>query len=296
MKIALFGREIPAHYMEKLEILLNTISEFKKSEEDAGKVVEVLYYKKFYDELHKQHIALPKGNFFSDCSNLPTDTNLFLSLGGDGTLLEASTLIKNRNIPVAGVNFGRLGFLTNAYDDLNKLLNNNYSIAKRSMLHFDCNNIPANFFPYALNEITVQRKDPTMLEINVSVNGNMLPTYMADGILVATATGSTAYSLSLGGPIAFPDTNVLILSPIAPHNLNVRPLIISDFSKIEISFFGRCKNALLTADYRYFNITQNEKVTILKGDFALNCITVNNNFIAALNQKLLWGEDKRNNI
>ncbi|MEG2849308.1 MAG: NAD(+)/NADH kinase, partial [Bacteroidales bacterium] len=242
---------------------------------------------------------LPKGACFSSHKDLPANVELFLSLGGDGTFLESLTLLRNRNIPIAGINFGRLGFLTTACVEENnswidKLLTSDYVIEERTVLNLKTEVLPLNFYPYALNEITIQRSSPVMLELEISIDGNLLPKYWADGILIASATGSTAYSLSIGGPVVTPDSRVLIIAPIAPHNLNVRPLIVPETSNIEMSCICRQNNALLTVDNRSFSINNGEKVYISKGNFSLKSVSINNNFIAALNQKLLWGEDKRN--
>ena len=154
--------------------------------------------------------------------------------------------------------------------------------------------MPDDFYKCALNEITLQRRSPIMLEISISVDGRPLPVYIADGILIGSATGSTAYSLSIGGPIVTPDSKVLIIAPIAPHNLNVRPIIVPETSKIEISYNTRGDDALLTADNRFFVFPKHGKLTISKSGYPLKSISINNSFIEALNQKLLWGEDKRN--
>lgn len=288
-KLALFGRKIDDKNLNNFKLLINSLLQSKHT-------IEWSYYEPFY-KLLSQKVSLPKGSFFHSHSNLSDDTNLFLSLGGDGTFLEALGLIRNKGILVAGINFGRLGFLTSASVGetnlwIDNLLSGNFSTIKRGVLQIEgCGN---DFFSCALNEVTIQRQSPAMLEIHVSINGNLLPTYWADGILLATATGSTAYSLSLGGPIVTPDAKVLIIAPICPHNLNVRPLIVPETSQIELSFTGREVSALLTADNRSEIITRGNKITVKSGEYSLNCVMLNNNFIAALNQKLLWGEDKRN--
>ena len=242
---------------------------------------------------------LPQGELFEGHNDLPEHIDMFLTLGGDGTFLESLTIVRDRQIPIAGINFGRLGFLTTAcVEDNNpwieKLVNGDYAIEERALLHLQKENLPQGFYPYAMNEITIQRLTPSMLEIEISIDGHPLPKYWSDGILVATATGSTAYSMSIGGPIVTPDSKVLIIAPISPHNLNVRPLIVPQSSTVEISFQGRHPQALLTVDNRSVDIAAGEKVTISRGEFPIKSIAINNNFIAALNQKLLWGEDKRN--
>lgn len=292
MKLALFGRKMEDSNLKKAALLIGRLSEKEE--------VELCYCRSFYNLLKGSVKSLPAGSFFTASEDLPADVELFLSLGGDGTFLESLTLVRNRNIPIAGINFGRLGFLTTARVDggdhgwIDKLLGSDYIIEERTVLSLKTKGLPEAFYPYALNEITIQRSSPVMLEIEISIDGNYLPKYWADGILIASATGSTAYSLSIGGPVVTPDSRVLIIAPIAPHNLNVRPLIVPETSVIEVSYASRHSQALVTVDNRSFTIRQGEKVTISKGGFTLKSISVNNNFIAALNQKLLWGEDKRN--
>lgn len=292
MKLALFGRKMEGNNLKKAALLIGRLSEKEG--------VELCYCRSFYNLLKNSVKSLPEGSFFTTSEDLPADVELFLSLGGDGTFLESLTLVRNRSIPIAGINFGRLGFLTTARVDggdhgwIDKLLGSDYIIEERTVLSLRTKGMPRGFYPYALNEITIQRSSPVMLEIEISIDGNYLPKYWADGILIASATGSTAYSLSIGGPVVTPDSRVLIIAPIAPHNLNVRPLIVPETSVIEVSYASRHSQALVTVDNRSFTIHQGEKVMISKGGFTLKSISVNNNFIAALNQKLLWGEDKRN--
>ena len=293
MKFALFGRNTENLNIDNLNLLIRRLL---KSEN-----VELCCYKPFYESIKEKCCSTDHFTTFSSYSDLPQDINIFLSLGGDGTFLEALTFIRDRAIPVAGINFGRLGFLTTAKVEsdnewIDKLLSGNYSVEERTILNMKPAraSLPVGFYPYALNEITLQRKSPVMLEISVSVDGKHLPTYMADGILIGSATGSTAYSLSIGGPIVTPDSKVLIIAPIAPHNLNVRPIIVPETSVIEISYVTRGEDALLTADNRSAIFPQNERIIISKGDYSLRSISVNNSFIEALSQKLLWGVDKRN--
>lgn len=291
MKAALFGKRIDKTNIGRLILFVNNLKEYKH--------LEFCYHISFYNLIKEFSQQLPHGGVFTDSEDLPQDVDLFLSLGGDGTFLESLTMVRERAIPIAGINFGRLGFLTTAcVEDNNpwieKLIKGDYAVEERTLLHLVKDELPADFYPYAMNEITIQRLTPSMLEINISIDGQPLPKYWSDGILVATATGSTAYSLSIGGPIVTPDSSVLIIAPISPHNLNVRPLVVPDSSVVEISFQGRYPHALLTVDNRSVDINAGEKLTIAKGGFPIKSISINNNFIAALNQKLLWGEDKRN--
>ena len=294
MKLALFGRKTDISNLKRLNVILNRLKE--------NSDIELHFYAPFYNCLRDNDFIESGYPTFSSHEDLPSDTNLFLAFGGDGTFLESLTFIRGREIPVAGINSGRWGFLTTAQIDgdnswIDKLLCGNYRVEKRTVLEFETDtpeSVPNNFYKCALNEITLQRRSPVMLEISVSVDGRPLPVYLADGILIGSATGSTAYSLSVGGPIVTPDSKVLIISPIAPHNLNVRPIIVPETSVIEISYDTRGDDALLTSDNRFFVFPKCGKITISKSSSPLNSISVNNSFIEALNQKLLWGEDKRN--
>lgn len=291
MKAALFGKRIDKTNIGKLILFVNNLKEYRQ--------MEFCYHSSFYNLIKEFSQELPQGGLFNSHEDLPADTDIFLSLGGDGTFLESLTMVRDREIPIAGINFGRLGFLTTACVEENnpwieKLISGDFAIEERTVLHLEKERLPEDFYPYAINEVTIQRTAPSMLEVDVAIDGNRLPKYWSDGILVATATGSTAYSLSVGGPVVTPDSKVLIIAPISPHNLNVRPLVVPDSSTVEISFKGRSPQALLTVDNRSFDMKAGEKIVISKGSFPLKAVSINNNFIAALNQKLLWGEDKRN--
>lgn len=291
MRLAIFGRKIDSSSYDKLELLIKKLCENEQ--------VELFYNNIIFNLLSIYMPNLPKGTLFNNCGELPNNLDLFLALGGDGTFLESLTWVKEREIPVAGINFGRLGFLTTAQvgDEnswIEKLINSEFEIEERALLQLSKCSIPNDFYPYALNEITVQRTTSVMLEIEVKVDGNSLPKYFADGVVVATSTGSTAYSLSLGGPIVSPNAEVFIMAPIAPHNLNVRPLVIPNTSIIEISYKTREGLARVSVDNRYFSLPKGEVITISKASSCLKRVSINNNFIAALNEKLLWGADKRN--
>lgn len=234
-------------------------------------------------------------------SGLLENTSMLVSAGGDGTLLTAASLVGDSEVPVLGVNFGRLGFLSeNKPEEIcPALVKGDYSIESRSLLNAEvCPEVscsPEEFWPYALNEFTVHRSGAATLGVNVCIDGNRLPVYWSDGLLVATSSGSTAYSLSVGGPIVLPESKVLIISPIAPHNLNVRPLIVPDTSKIEISFESRDRNVLFTADNRNAEISADSTISISMARFSLKRVRLNSsNFINALTGKLFWGEDIRN--
>lgn len=222
-------------------------------------------------------------------------TSAILSVGGDGTFLSAARYAAPLGVPVLGINLGRMGFLAdaNADDALQALISGRYKIENRQILSLKSDAHSGDM--YAFNEIAVSRRDSGMLGVDVRIDGKLLPTYWADGILVATSSGSTAYSLSVGGPICAPDSRVLIIAPIAPHNLNLRPLIVPDSVKIEISLQQRSGEANLTLDSRISVIQPSYRFEISLAQFSLKRFCLPQaDFIAALKSKLFWGEDVRN--
>lgn len=233
-------------------------------------------------------------------SEAPTDdADMLLSIGGDGTFLSSSRIAAVRDIPVVGVNLGRLGFLSEnrAASVAQAILSGDYTVEQRIVLHADVKTGDPGMdkWPYALNEFTVHRSGAAMLGVEVMVDGVKLPTYWADGLIVSTSSGSTAYSLSAGGPIVLPESKVLIVTPIAPHNLNVRPLVIPDTSVIELRMHSRDDKVIFTADNRTALIPSETEVTISMAQFSLKRVRLNrSNFIDALTEKLFWGEDVRN--
>ena len=227
-------------------------------------------------------------------------TDMLLSVGGDGTFLSSAVLAAERGLPVVGVNLGRLGFLSeNRPEDVaHALLAGDYTIENRTMLKacVKTGDEQIDSWPYALNEISVRRKGAAMLCVDVVIDGIHLPTYWADGIILSTSAGSTAYSLSVGGPIVFPGAKALIITPIASHNLNIRPLIVPDTSVVSFRVRARDGKAIFTADNRSVEIPDGTSVTMTVAQFSLKRVRLNSsNFINALTEKLFWGEDIRNN-
>ena len=230
------------------------------------------------------------------------ETDLVLSMGGDGTFLSAAHLVSDIGLPILGVNFGRIGFLCENRPEevLKALMEGDFSIEYRTVLNATLKGPNARrnigMLPYSLNEVAIHRKGASVLGIRVSVNGETLPTYWADGLIVATSSGSTAYSLSAGGPICLPDTKVLIITPIAPHNLNVRPLVLPETAKVDISFESRDGMAVMSTDNQTMEIDQDWTIHVEMAQFSLKRIRLaESGFVRALTSRLFWGEDMRNN-
>ena len=237
--------------------------------------------------------------FTSQNEPLRKGTDMLLSVGGDGTFLSAAIKAAADGVPVAGVNMGRMGFLSeNRVEDVAEaLLSGKYSIEERAMLKAEVHtgNEAIDGCPYALNEMTIRRSGAAMIGVDVCVDGVMLPTYWGDGIVISTPSGSTAYSLSVGGPIVLPQSKVFLISPIAPHNLNVRPLVVPDTSTISLRVHSRDGHFEFSADNRTSEVTENTSVEISMAQFSLGRVRLDkSSFIQALVEKLYWGEDVRN--
>ena len=232
----------------------------------------------------------------SCASEVTPGTSALMSLGGDGTFLDAARIAAPSGMPVLGVNFGRLGFLSeNSPEDvLDALLSGKYQVEERALLKASVDGGPDGL-PFALNEVSVSRMSPAMLGIDVVIDGTALPTYWADGLLVATSSGSTAYSLSVGGPICTPDARVLIVAPVAPHNLNVRPLVIPETSRVRITLRSRDSKVNFTIDNTDMQIPASTAVEVEAAPVRLLRLRLGeSNFIQALRGRLHWGEDERN--
>jgi NAD+ kinase len=290
MKIAIFSHEIN----QDVKNVLKSIFIHK----DAQKCNFFVH-----NNLSQCKINANNFSFFKNYDDLDKSFDLFISIGGDGTFLRSIEFVRNLNLPIIGVNTGRLGFLAstkkeNLEKSLTKIFKKKFNIEKRSILKVSSENncIPVNSFPYALNEISVVRKDTTsMINVKTSLDGTYVNSYWSDGLIVSTPTGSTGYSLSCGGPVISPSSNSFVLTPISPHNLNARPLVISDSTKIEISVSGREEFHLLSIDAKIFTIKNETKIFVEKSNFDIQVASINNyNFYKTLKDKLLWGKDKRN--
>jgi NAD+ kinase len=254
------------------------------------------------DSKLKKELSIERQNeftFFDSSGSVSNDLDYVIAVGGDGTILRSITFVKDSGIPILGINAGRLGFLTstqkeNLKEGISKIKNNEYKLIKRSLLKLESNNDEI-IFSYALNEITIQRKDSTsMLNIACSINGNYLTNYWSDGLIISTPTGSTGYSLSNGGSIVSPESEIIILNPIAPHNINMRSLIIPDNSKIKIDVEGN-DDINLSLDSRMHSFSSKDSINISKSNFSINTIKFDDdNFYKRLREKLYWGQDLRN--
>jgi NAD+ kinase len=238
---------------------------------------------------------------FSELDKLPALPDIVLSVGGDGTFLETVLKVKDLGIPVAGVNTGRMGFLANIPGDeinrsIDQLCRNEYEIVERSLLEISQ---PAGLFEgysaIALNEISIQKANLSMITIHVYVNEVFLNTYWADGLIVSSATGSTAYNLSVGGPILSPEDESIIISPISPHNLTIRPIVLSGNSRLRMVMEARTDEYLATCDFRFTRVPISQEVHIRKADTKLKTIMLTGrDFYSTLRNKLMWGADRRN--
>ena len=240
---------------------------------------------------------------FDAGATLDSDHDYLFSIGGDGTLLRSILFVKDNEIPILGINTGRLGFLTSLQKEslneaLNKFFDKKFKLIKRALLAVELSSSYAEIdqFSYALNEISINRKNTTaMLSIATQIDKEFLTTYWADGLIIATPTGSTGYSLSSGGPILTPETAGIVLNPIAPHNLNIRPLVVPDKAEIEISVDGRGEDHLLSLDSRIFTIDNGTRIHIKKAPFSVFTVQLEgDNYFKTLRDKLFWGYDARN--
>jgi NAD+ kinase len=244
-----------------------------------------------------------KGKYstFNSAADLDDSIDCVISLGGDGTLLDTVTFVRDKGIPVLGINYGRLGFLANmGREDLHfaikALAERTYVTDNRTLIHLDANLPLFDDVPYGLNEFTLQKKDSSsMIKIHTYLNGEFLNTYWADGLIVATPTGSTGYSLSCNGPIVFPDSGSFVITPVAPHNLNIRPIVVPDTNIISFEVEGRTDSFICTLDSRRMVVPKEAQLAVKKEKFGINLIRLNeNNFLQTLRNKLSWGLDKRN--
>ncbi|HEX2607257.1 MAG TPA: NAD kinase [Flavisolibacter sp.] len=292
MKVAIYSRVLEAAQQKDVQLFFD---ELEKEQ------ITAVVFQPFYQEI-AQRIKLPDSvEVFLSHEDLTEEIDFIISLGGDGTLLDTVTLVRDKNIPVAGINFGRLGFLASIgrdemTDAVKSLSRRSYIIDRRTLIHLDSNIPLFNDVPYALNEFAIHKRDTAaMIKIHTYLNGELLNTYWADGLILATPTGSTGYSLSCAGPVVFPDACSLVLTPIAPHNLNVRPIVIPDNTIISFEVESRSDDIICALDSRREIVNKNVLLAVRKENFMLNLVRLNeNNFLQTLRNKLSWGLDKRN--
>ncbi|SIO48739.1 NAD kinase [Chitinophaga niabensis] len=292
MHVALYSRGFVKEDLEDIRFLL---------EELNRQEITPVIFEPFYRELRPHVQFYPETEVFSHAEDLNQRIEFLVSLGGDGTLLDTVSFIRDKNIPVMGVNFGRLGFLASIgrneiHEVVDSLISRNYVVDKRTLIHLDTSIPLFGNVPYALNEFTIHKKDTSaMVKIHTYLNGEFLNTYWADGLIVATPTGSTGYSLSCGGPIVFPEAASFVITPVAPHNLNVRPIIVPDNNIISFEVEGRSDQFLCTLDSRMEVIDNRVQLAVKKEDFSISLLRLNEgNFLHTLRNKLLWGIDTRN--
>uniref|UniRef100_UPI00404954BA NAD kinase n=1 Tax=Flavobacterium sp. TaxID=239 RepID=UPI00404954BA len=294
MKIALFGQ----YYQNSTAETVQKVVSFLESKD-----IEIAFEAHFLSILKEKNIITTNYETYSNYETLDKDLKALISIGGDGTILKAATFVRDKNIPIIGINAGRLGFLAtiqfeNIEPLLQKLLDNDYAISKRTLLSIKTTPEYDNFseLDFALNEVTVARKDTTsMITIITYLNGEYLTSYWADGLIISTPTGSTGYSLSCGGPVLTPNVESLVITPMAPHNLNARPLVITDDMEIELRISGREEQFLISLDSRISAVSKDTVVKIKKSPFTISIIEFKEeSFLNTIRKKLLWGEDKRN--
>ncbi len=291
MKVAIYSQFPKKQSQDSLEVLTAVLLKKKAS---------IYLEEEFLNDIKEQLPSTPNYNTFKE---LDKSFDLLVSIGGDGTILRAITFVKDLNIPVVGINTGRLGFLATIQyeqieDAFQQIFNKEYTLSKRTLLSIETSpeNSDIKNLNFALNEIAVSRKNTTsMITVETKLNNEYLTSYWSDGLIIASPTGSTGYSLSCGGPVITPDTTSFVLTPIAPHNLSARPLVIEDSTTIELKVSGRENNYLVSLDSRIATLSNDTIITIKKAPFTINMIELNTeSFLYTLRKKLLWGEDKRN--
>lgn len=292
MKVALFGKDYKEDQQKYLQQIIDKL---------VLNSVDLSLFQPFYDKL-KNSLNLPKGiTFFNSHADLKEDTDILFSIGGDGTILDTVPYVRDSGIPILGFNLGRLGFLSSVpKNEIEQALENvfkgDYYLNKRALLQLDQ---PQNIFGdlnFALNDLTIYRNNTTsLIVVHVYVDDKFLNSYWGDGLIVSTPTGSTAYSLSVGGPIISPGSQNFVIAPIASHNLTVRPIVIQDSSIIKIKIEGREDKYLMTMDSRHSTINKEDELLIRRCDFGVNLVELKNkDFFSTIRDKLLWGVDTRN--
>jgi NAD+ kinase len=292
VKVAIYGRPVSTGFEKKIKSLFGFL-------EKEGKQVTI--YQPFKEFLESKNILLSEqAGSFNTQEDIIGNADIMISLGGDGTFLDAVSLVQDYGIPMAGINTGRLGFLADIPSDqiepsLTAIFNEDYTIEHRSLVSLELIDNHLEGFNCALNEISVQKRDASMITIHTYVNDLYLNSYWADGLIISTPTGSTAYSMSVGGPILSPDSRDFIISPMSPHNLTIRPLILPDINSIRIEVESRDDSYLLTLDSRTEIIQKHVQLKLERADFTIKTLRIRGaTFYDTIRNKLMWGVDKRN--
>lgn len=292
MRIAIYGRTFNNTVLPLVQEVFDSIADHN---------ADIFVYHEYFDFIEDK-LDLPKNiESFDKNTLVASNVDVLVSLGGDGTLLDTLTLVRNSGIPVIGINFGRLGFLASINKEgiksaIDALIKKEFTLDKRRLLNIESANGLFDGENFALNDITIHRRDNSaMMIIHAYMNGDFINSYWADGLIIATPTGSTAYSLSCGGPIIFPGSENFVITPVAPHNLNVRPLLVPDNVSLMFEVEARSTKFLVSCDARTATVSKSVKIILNKADFCFNLVRLNNeNYLSTLRNKLLWGIDTRN--
>lgn len=291
MRVAIYGRLLHDKYIPFVKRIIDKL---------LANDFDVMIYEEFFESI-KTHLYSSDFQTFQGYGDIKNRADFLFSLGGDGTLLDTVSLVRDSLIPVLGINMGRLGFLSStSKDDIDQAIENlkyrSYVLDPRMLIRVESSSNLYGDVNYGLNEFTIHKKDTSsMITIYVYLNGELLNSYWADGLIVATPTGSTGYSLSCGGPIIFPTSHNFVITPVAPHNLNVRPIVVSSDTILSFEVEGRSDYFLSTIDSRYATIDSSVKFAVRQESFHLNLMRINeSNFLSTLRDKLMWGIDQRN--
>ena len=292
MKVAIFGKVFSPENRDYIQRLVDKLESHH---------ISLVFYEPYYQKIKNDIVVKSEISFFNSTEGLKDKVDFLFSIGGDGTLLDTITFVQDSGIPILGINLGRMGFLSSVSKDqietaLEQFIQKQYKLDHRTLIRLLTKGNVFGDLNYALNECTVYKKDPfSMLKIQAFVNGEFLNSYWADGLIIATPTGSTAYSLSTGGPIILPGSQNFVITPIATHNLTVRPIVIPDSSEIRIKVTGRIKEFFVSLDSRSQAIDASMELILVKEEFKVNLLQLENeSYFKTIRQKLLWGIDLRN--
>lgn len=292
MKTAIYGRVMEKEQQHNLQLFFDELERQQ---------IEPVIFHDYFEQI-RHSVRLPDNtSFFRQSGDLNGEVEFIISLGGDGTLLDTITLARDKEIPIMGVNFGRLGFLASigkeqVCEAVQAIAKRSFVVDKRTLIHLEADLPLFGEVPYGLNEFAILKRDTaSMIKIHTYINGEFLNTYWADGLIVATPTGSTGYSLSCGGPIMFPDSGSFVITPVAPHHLNVRPIVVPDDNVISFEVESRSDDIICALDSRREIVGKNVSLAVRKENFNASLLRLSeNNFLQTLHSKLTWGVDKRN--